>query len=229
MIVGSRLKSIERFIQKSGLFHYFYSSIGLIIAIILILIFRRIAESLGKPRLLYVDQSVYEMFRFIASPNTDFVANVVSFFGSSVFIVLVLAVSAFFLVRNHFRRAAFVLVFSTLSAILIDSLLKSVFVRNRPIDTGYDILWQSYSFPSGHAMLATVFYTLLGYLIIRFEKNSTLKMIYLIFFASLIVSVSMSRVALGIHYFSDVVAAMAIGGFWAIWNIYIIKIFYSTR
>ncbi len=229
MTLDKRFKKLVGFFQKSGLFHYFYSSIGLIIAILLILIFRKIAESLEKPRLLYIDESVYEMFRFVASPTTDFLAKVVTFFGSSIFVISALIISVFFLVRNHLRRASFVLAFSTLSALLINSLLKFVFVRNRPIETGYDILWQSYSFPSGHAMVSTVFYGLLGYLLIRFEKNSSLKMVYLIFFSLLIISVALSRVALGIHYFSDVVAAIAIGGFWAIWNIYILKIFYHNK
>ena len=212
---------------KSHLFHYFYSSIGLIISVVLILVFQKIAGSLAKPRLLYVDETVHELFRFVASPTTDFISSIVTFFGSSIFITFALCVSAFIFYKNKLKRASFVLVFSTVSAILIDSLLKSVFIRTRPMETGDTLLWQDYSFPSGHAMLATVFYTILGYLIIRFEKNSSRKLIYALFFFGLILSVSMSRVALGYHYFSDIVAAMAIGGFWAIWNIYIIKILYK--
>lgn len=220
---------ISAFLQKSDIFHYFYSSIGLIIAIILILVFRKIAESLTKPRLLIFDEGIYQLLRSVASPTTDFLAEVASFLGSSVFIISLLIISVVFLIKNRLRRAAFILSFSTLSTVFINSLLKSVFVRERPIETNHNFLWQDHSFPSGHAMLATVFYAILGYLIIRFEKNPTLKMIYLVFFIGLIFSVSMSRVALGFHYFSDIVAAVSIGGFWAIWNIYIIKILYRNR
>ncbi len=222
-------KKLSITLEKSDVFHYFYSSIGLIIAIILILIFRKIAGNLTEPRLVYFDQGMYQLFRFVASPTTDFIAEIASFFGSTIFITPLLIISVVFLIKNHFRRGAFILFFSTTSAVLINSLLKSVFVRNRPTETDYNLLWQDYSFPSGHSMHAMVFYTILGYLIVRFEKNPTLKIIYSFFFFILIISVSFSRVALGLHYFSDVVAAMAIGGFWAIWNIYIIKIIYRNK
>ncbi len=221
--------SISRRLEKSDIFHYFYSSIGLIIAVGLILIFRKIAGNLTEPRLVYFDEGIYQIFRYIASPTTDFIAETASFFGSTIFILPLLIVSVLFLVKNHFRRGAFILAFSTISTILINSLLKSVFVRNRPEVTDYHLLWQDYSFPSGHAMSATVFYCVLGYLIVNFEKNPTLKIIYSFSFFLITISVAMSRVALGLHYFSDVLAAMAIGGFWAIWNIYIIKIIYRTK
>ncbi len=222
-------KKLSITLEKSDIFHYFYSSIGLIIAIVLILVFRKIAGNLTEPRLVYFDEGMYQIFRFVASPTTDFIAEIASFFGSTIFITPILVVSVIFLIKNHFRRGAFILFFSTVSAILINSLLKSVFVRHRPTDTDYNLLWQDYSFPSGHSMHAMVFYTILGYLIVRFEKNPTLKILYSFFFFILIISVSFSRVALGLHYFSDVIAAMAIGGFWAIWNIYIIKIIYRNK
>ncbi len=216
-------------LEKSDIFHYFYSSIGLIIAVGLILVFRKIAGNLTEPRLVYFDEGIYQLFRYVASPTTDFVAEMASFLGSTIFIFSLLVVSVLFLIKNHFRRGAFILAFSTISTVLINSLLKSVFVRGRPEITEYNLLWQDYSFPSGHAMSATVFYCVLGYLVINFEKNPTLKIIYSFSFFLVTISVAMSRVALGVHYFSDVIAAMAIGGFWAIWNIYIIKIIYRNK
>lgn len=214
-------------LSRSDLFHYFYSSVGLIFAIGLVLIFQRIAGSLDKPRLLYIDQGLYEIARSVASPNTDFVFTVLTFLGSNIVVVPLMLIAVFFLIRNRFRRAAFVLFFSTTSTLVINSLLKSVFVRNRPTETGYNFLWQDYSFPSGHTMIATVFYGLLGYMVITFEKNPTRKLLFFIFFTSIILAVGGSRISLGVHYFSDVAAAYAVGGFWTIWNIYIIKIFYQ--
>ncbi len=222
-------KSISNILEKSDIFHYFYSSIGLIIAVGLILVFRKIAGNLTEPRLVYFDEGIYQLFRHVASSTTDFIAETTSFLGSTIFIIPLLIVAVFFLIKNHFRRGAFILAFSTISTVLINSALKSVFIRDRPELTDYHLLWQDYSFPSGHAMSATVFYCVLGYLVVNFEKNPTLKIVYSFFFFLVTMSVAMSRVALGLHYFSDVVAAMAIGGFWAIWNIYIIKIIYRTK
>ncbi len=221
--------SISKRLEKSDVFHYFYSSIGLIIAVGLIFIFRKIAGNLTEPRLVYFDEGIYQLLRYVASPTTDFISEIASFLGSTIFIIPLLIVAVLFLVKNHFRRGAFILAFSTISTVLINSALKLVFVRDRPEITDYHLLWQDYSFPSGHTMSATVFYCVLGYLVVSFEKNPTLKIVYSFFFFLVTISVAMSRVALGLHYFSDVVAAMAIGGFWAIWNIYIIKIIYRTK
>lgn len=97
---------------------------------------------------------------------------------------------------------------------LLNAVLKLAVQRSRPVLDNPVLALETYSFPSGHTAAATVFYGMLAaYLVSRFPK-------YRIAFVSgavaLVMSVSYSRMALGVHYFGDVVAALFSSGAWLV-------------
>ena len=101
-------------------------------------------------------------------------------------------------------------------ATLLNLLLKATFSRPRP-----DVFpWlvphagQS-SFPSGHAMTSTVAYLTIAYLVARLQPSAALRHLTLAFAALVIFSVGLSRVYLGVHYPSDVMAGWVAGVAWA--------------
>lgn len=67
-----------------------------------------------------------------------------------------------------------------------------------------------YSFPSGHAMMTFAFFALLIYVVYKYVKNKPLKIILTVLFSLLIISVSFSRIYLGVHYFTDILAGWLI-------------------
>ena len=91
---------------------------------------------------------------------------------------------------------------------------KELFARPRPYFEHPLVLETSYSFPSGHATMSLIFYGMLAYfcvLALRTWRARTA----VIFGASLLVLlIGFSRIYLGVHYFSDVVAGFASGGIW---------------
>jgi len=92
--------------------------------------------------------------------------------------------------------------------------LKTAFQRARP-DIQHLIAVGGYSFPSGHAMVATVFYGMLGYLIwLNLRERSKTAWIVPVLTALLIFSIGVSRIYLGVHFPSDVLAGFAAGGLW---------------
>ncbi|HEX6922907.1 MAG TPA: phosphatase PAP2 family protein, partial [Bacillales bacterium] len=88
-----------------------------------------------------------------------------------------------------------------------------IFQRQRP-EIHRLIEVTGYSFPSGHAMGSFVFYGMLGYFFILFLKSEYLKAGSTLLMAGLIFMIGFSRVYLGVHYPSDVLAGFAAGGAW---------------
>ncbi len=87
--------------------------------------------------------------------------------------------------------------------------LKNILQRHRPTD--YRIIDETgYSFPSGHSMISMAFYGFIIYLIYKYIKNKYLKSTLIIFLSILIILIGISRIYLGVHYTSDVLAGFLI-------------------
>jgi undecaprenyl-diphosphatase len=96
---------------------------------------------------------------------------------------------------------------------LLNSVLKSAIHRPRPHATAG--LYQTWSFPSGHAMVSLIAYGMLTYLLIILRPSSRRARLAIVGFAALLVlAIGFSRLYLGAHYFSDVVGGYAAGMLW---------------
>lgn len=138
--------------------------------------------------------------------------------GSSVVLTFVtLTVVGYLALQRKYGAMWFVIV-TTAGGGLLSLLLKTLFARERPggvLDVPY--VWvSSPSFPSGHAMLAAVVYLALGILLARIEPNPLLKAYFLGVMMVLAFLVGMSRVYLGVHYPTDVLAGWTVGLVWAL-------------
>jgi undecaprenyl-diphosphatase len=127
----------------------------------------------------------------------------------------VLAISGFLLLQQSYRAALFVFVAST-GGMLLNTLLKNEFSRTRPTIVPHLREVMTPSFPSGHALTSAAVYLTLGALLMRLSKRRLTKF-YCIAIAMLItVLVGLSRVYLGVHYPTDVLAGWLIGLSWAL-------------
>lgn len=110
--------------------------------------------------------------------------------------------------------ATMVVVFVVQGGMLLNLLLKHLFQRARPSFENPLITLTTYSFPSGHVVASTVFYGALAVLLIS-RKHSPVRPVYLLLIALvMIMSVAFSRLYLGAHYLSDVVAGFLVGVAW---------------
>lgn len=99
---------------------------------------------------------------------------------------------------------------------LINFILKNVYDRPRPVFLEPLAHATHGSFPSGHAMKAMIVYGLLAYFLIINTPNPRLR-ILIVFVVTLVSAlVGISRLYLGVHFFSDVVAGYALGGIWLV-------------
>lgn len=113
-------------------------------------------------------------------------------------------------------RIALLIAAATAGGQALNATLKHVFARERPEATLHLVEVRSPSFPSGHSMAASIFYLTIGALLARTAKRR-LEKSYIMGAAVLVtVAVGFSRVYLGVHYPTDVLAGWCAGGAWAI-------------
>lgn len=152
------------------------------------------------------DSLVYDIVTF---SKTDFLTGFykfITFFASEIMVVFISL--AFLLVFKNKRYGLFVFL-NVVNIVVLNIILKLIFMRDRPYDLMI-INETGYSFPSGHAMAALGFYGFIIYLIWHFNLGKSAKIIFTILLAILIVLIGVSRIYLGVHYASDVLAGYMI-------------------
>ena len=135
--------------------------------------------------------------------------------GVGVLSLVTLAVVGFLLLDGK-RRAAALVAVAVGGGLVLATLLKHGFDRPRPELVPHGAYVYTSSFPSGHSMLSAVAYLTLGALLARLQPRRELK-IFLIGVAMLLsFLVGVSRVYLGVHWPTDVLAGWTAGGIWAV-------------
>ncbi len=135
--------------------------------------------------------------------------------GSFTFVAITTLVVIGYLVMDGKRAAALFVLVATAGGIALSEILKVLFARPRPELVAHLVDVQSMSFPSGHAMQSAVTFLTLGALLAREQSRTRLK-VYLISIAILLtLAVGASRIYLGVHWPTDVLAGWCAGASWA--------------
>lgn len=185
---------------------FFNKNIKWIILSLCLFIFGILVYELLKNNLYNFDEAVYS---FIISFKSEWLT---AFFGTITFLaspafLIVFSILVFFVFKNKKYG-----VFSLLNLIFIvifNQILKHIFERSRPFD--WMIIKETgYSFPSGHAMVSMGFYGMFIYLVWRCDIKKIYKIIFTIIFGILTILICISRIYLGVHYASDIIAGFVI-------------------
>lgn len=204
------LFTINRFKKDapSGL----YLTIGLTATFLFFLLFLSIVQDIVfKDPLYLADLRIIYLLHAITSENLNyFFVFFTNLANSATIIIGVILASSYLLITKN-RGAAKYLLFSAVGGFAVMSLAKIIFHRARPAASSLIALPTSYSLPSGHALLAVCFYGFITYLIIKNFKNKFIKGIVLVSFFLLSFLIGLSRVYLGVHYPSDVIAGWYLG------------------
>lgn len=140
--------------------------------------------------------------------------DITSLGGAAVLILMTAAVIGFLLIDGKQAAATFVLA-SVAGGSLLSTILKLIIARPRPTVVPHLVEVSSASFPSGHAMLSAVVYLTLGALLSRVEGPPRVKIYVLSVAILLTFLVGVSRVYLGVHWPTDVLAGWCAGAAWA--------------
>ncbi len=133
--------------------------------------------------------------------------KILTYFGSAV-VLFASALLILIFVKN--RRVGFGLLGGLTAASLLNLIVKYIVKRPRPT-LPMVVKEIGYSFPSAHAMLSLVFFGLLIYFVLKYSNKKWLKITLTILFSLIVVVVGFSRVYLGVHYLSDILAGYLVG------------------
>lgn len=189
--------------------------VGIAVAAIATWGFGEFAETVMAGQTQAFDDSV---LRWIAGHHTatlDAAMLEITSLGTGSAVLMIVGVAALFLALTRHRYSAALLLAATAGGGLLNIVLKHYFERPRPHLFEWGTHAVSSSFPSGHAMSATIVYTTVAYLAARLQRRAWVKALTMLAAALVILAISASRVYLGVHYPSDVAAGMIIGIGWS--------------
>jgi membrane-associated phospholipid phosphatase len=134
--------------------------------------------------------------------------------GSSRWIAVIVFVAVLFFAWKKNWLALVTFVVAVPGGMLLNELVKILVHRPRPFLTGWFVDWAGYSFASGHTIGATLLYGQIALFIVPMIKVRHWRILATSSAAVVVLLVGFSRIALGAHYLSDVLAAMVFGAFW---------------
>ena len=186
-------------------------------------VFAEVAEDVAEGSTAAIDRALLLMMR---DPNDaslmlgpgwfqEMMRDFTGLGGFGILFLATLSAIGFLLLEGKWH-AALLLLFAVLGGLLLSTLLKAGFDRPRPDLVPHGSIVTSASFPSGHSTLSAVVYLTIGALIARFRPNPRVKVYVLMLAAGVALIVGASRVYLGVHWPTDVLAGWAIGSAWAL-------------
>ena len=188
-----------------------YTLIGAVAALSLLTILH---AQLTQPLILIFDHKVQAQVHTWSSPWLSRCMLALTWIGSVKIFLTSLAVVLCGLIVRARKHAAAILVFAMTGALALNETLKLQFHRARPV-----VPWsigdeKTYSFPSGHSLFSVVLYGTLAYLALRRGVSSRRQVAVLIPAILLPLGIGLSRIYLGMHWPTDVLAGYTVGLLW---------------
>jgi undecaprenyl-diphosphatase len=190
-------------------------TIGALVLIASAWLFGGITEDImhGDP-LAVIDLRVSDWLHARMAPPLTTAMMLITLLGSPLFVSSATVLIALLSLRRRHHYEFVTLVMAVFGGMLLNVLLKMAFHRHRPSFNDSVTYLTGYSFPSGHAMAATVFYGVLATFAVRKLKDWSWRVLAVVLAALMVLLIGLSRVYLGAHYLSDVLAAIAEGVAW---------------
>lgn len=188
--------------------------IGLLVAGAALVFFTWLGREVLEGEVLAFDERLRALLHDVASPRLTALMRAASLYGGPGVLIPAGLVAALAFVIKGWRRGALLVVVTLAGAGLLNGLLKFSFARVRPASFFDYPLPGSPSFPSGHALYAASIFGGLAVLLTARVRSRPLQLAIWLASLSLILLVGISRVYLGVHYPSDVLAGYAIGIIW---------------
>ena len=190
-------------------------TVGLVIMILGCWLFADIAEDLQPNESLFApDHAVTDWFQAHATPGLTTAARIATTFGSVGFVTTASIAGALFLLRARAWNRLLAFGLTMLGGSALNIVLKHLFHRQRPVLENPLVTLSSFGFPSGHTMGATLLYGFLALLAAHAFRRGRSRFAAALAASVVIACVGLSRIYLGAHYLTDVLAAIAAGAAW---------------
>lgn len=190
-----------------GLKNFLLNNYKLLIMFVCIIILLFLIEDVMDKDIMTFDETGYSIVsKYLITDTLTPIAKIITFFGSAYWLI---GLSIFLLLIIKNKKIGISISINLGLAVLTNFLLKQILQRPRPI--GHRIIDESgYSLPSGHSMVSMAFYGFLIYLVYKRIENKHLKSFLIALLLVLIINIGISRIYLGVHYTSDVIAGFLV-------------------
>ncbi|MEK7452864.1 MAG: phosphatase PAP2 family protein [Patescibacteria group bacterium] len=170
------------------------------------------------------DNAVQDAIFSLREENLNSIMIFITYFGDKEIIFPL----SFFIILYFFLKKKYEFLIALLTSISIISVIvysiKLFFYKPRPSLADALILESGFSFPSGHVAVAIVFYGILSYFVFISAKRNFEKISSILLFVIMVFLITFSRVYLGVHFLSDVMASMIFSTVWLGFLIYLLEI-----
>lgn len=204
--------------------------IALVLSAVLSWAFVELADEVAEGAALRFDEIIYRFlhggdarYGLLGSERAMEAVRDITALGSFGVLGLVIGIVCGYLAITGRQRAAVFVLVAVVTGVLASHGLKLAFDRARPDLAAHHAQVFTRSFPSGHSMLSAVVYLTLGSLLARLHASWRAKAFLLGAAVLLAVLVGLSRLLLGVHWPTDILAGWAIGGSWALlcWAVFL--------
>ena len=192
-----------------------YVTISIIVATILTLMV------LYMPGMREIDTEILKTIRNFLGQFPSYIPAVITDFGRANWMLWPQITASAVLISHKRYLKTFLLLFFTHASFLLTGLIKNFVCRERPC------IYEGYSFPSGHSLTTMCFYGICLYLILKYTQGQFWRYFYATIFTLFIFLVVLSRLWLGVHFLTDVLAGLFLG--FLLVNLYIILDKFFTK
>lgn len=196
-----------------------YIAASLAFSGLMLFMFAKLAwQTIFRNTMSVFDNMVIWLVRYFAVPGLDQAMIIITNLGyGTIYNAIVLGSAGLLALLRRWRELE-ALLLCLLGGAALNSFLKYVFERERP-EAFRLVEAAGYSFPSGHAMVSLCFYGMIAFLLARQIRSWHGRNIIIVCAVFLIAGIGVSRIYLGVHYPSDVVAGYAAGATWLAFSI----------
>ncbi len=187
-----------------------------------VVIFVVLANAIRGGEPLPGDTPVLLWLYSFSSPLLDTVFQVITFIGGAAFIIPAVLVAAAVLYSKKRRGDALFALFAVGGAAVINATFKLLFARERPQLWEHIVVEHGYSFPSGHAMMSSA----AAFTVVALLWHTAYRLPAILAGLTYFILVGLSRLYLGVHYPSDVLAGWCIS---LVWVLVLYKVFSRFR
>ena len=158
-----------------------------------------------------LDFSVRDFFYSIRGEKNGFIYYLAKMISELAYTYIIIFYFIFGIFYTKIDKRLIIFAMGVLMAKVFNDALKGTFNRDRPIEENMWSVEDESSFPSGHSTMAGFLYTFIPYIVLKNHKRKSIIIPVLAVSAALFILVPVSRLTLGVHYFTDIIAGLASG------------------